>query len=68
MSRKANTRTSFIDRQIAQIDKAIILYNSEIKRLISDRDMLMSEKYVIKISDGLECLEAMKGAAQQPGV
>jgi len=60
MSRKAAARTSFIDRQIAEIDKAIILYNSEIERLISDRDKLTSEKYIIKISDGLECLEAMQ--------
>ena len=62
MSRKA--KTSFIDKQIAEIDRAIMLYNSEIERLVSDRYKLISEKYVIEISDGLECLEAMETVAQ----
>ena len=64
MSGKAIMRTSFIDKQIAEIDKAIMLYYSEIERLVNDKNKLTSEKYVIEISDGLECLEAMRGVAQ----
>ena len=64
MSRKAAARTSFIDRQIAEIDKAIMLYNSEIERLVDDRYKLTSEKYTIALDDGLECLEAIQGVVQ----
>ena len=64
MSGKANTRMSFIDNKIALIDKAILLYNSELERLVGDRYKLMSEKRDLEIVDGQKYREAIKGVAQ----
>jgi len=67
MSGKAAIRMSFIDRQIAQINKAIVMYNSEIAKLVNDKYKLISEKRDLKVADETNCHDEIRDFTQQLG-